>query len=261
METSKPKAHFIAPELLNPTNPITVCLIGAGGTGSQVLTGLARMSHSLQQLGHAGFQVSLWDDDVITDANRGRQLFADCEVGLHKAAALTARTNRFFGTGWQAVTKPFTATTDHRAAIYISCVDTAAARFAIAEALSQLDTRGSHNDCPRYWMDFGNSRDTGQVILSTIGSIKQPASAKFIPVGSLPQVTEEFAGLLSNVEDEGTPSCSLAEALDKQDLFINSVLAQMGCSLLWQCFRQGLTTQRGVFLNLANFRSQPLAVG
>jgi len=261
MET-KIKAHFTAPELLNPTNPVSVCLIGAGGTGSQVLTGLARMSHSLQQLGHAGFQVSLWDDDTITDANRGRQLFADSEVGLSKAAALMTRTNRFFGTGWQAIEKPFTLNTaTGRNGIYISCVDNAAARFEIAEVLGELDLNESRSDTPRYWMDFGNSRDTGQVILSTIGSIKQPKSEKFLPVGSLPQVAEEFAELLRHGDTEDLPSCSLAEALEKQDLFINSVLAQMGCSLLWQLLRQGLTTERGFFLNLNNFRSQPLAVG
>lgn len=261
MET-KIKAHFTAPELLNPTNPITVCLIGAGGTGSQVLTGLARMSHSLQQLGHAGFQVSLWDDDVITDANRGRQLFAECEVGLSKAAALITRTNRFFGTGWKAIEKPFTLdTATGRNAIYISCVDTAAARFGIAEVLEDLDLSTHRSGTPRYWMDFGNSRDTGQVILSTIGTIKQPASEKFTTMGSLPQVTQEFAELLAQGDTEDLPSCSLAEALEKQDLFINSVLSQMGCSLLWQLLRQGLTTERGFFLNLGNFRSQPLAVG
>ena len=247
---------------MNPTNPISVCLIGAGGTGSQVLTGLARMSHSLQQLGHAGFQVSLWDDDVITDANRGRQLFAECEVGLSKAKALITRTNRFFGTAWKAIEKPFTSNTAmSRNAIYISCVDTAAARFGIAEVLKDLDLSTHRTDTPRYWMDFGNSRDTGQVILSTIGSIKQPVSEKFTPVGSLPQVTQEFAELLRQGDTENLPSCSLAEALEKQDLFMNSVLAQMGCSLLWQLLRQGLTTERGFFVNLANFRSQPLAVG
>lgn len=262
METTKVKAHFVPAELLNPTNPIAVCLIGAGGTGSQVLTGLARMSHSLQQLGHAGFQVSLWDDDVITDANRGRQLFAECEVGLSKAAALIARTNRFFGTSWRAIEKSFTVdTATGRSAIYISCVDTAAARFEIAEVLNDLELSTHRTDTPRYWMDFGNGRETGQVILSTIGSIKQPVSERFTPVGSLPQVTDEFAELLRQGDTKDLPSCSLAEALEKQDLYINSVLAQMGCSLLWQLFRQGLTTERGIFLNLNNFRSQPLSVG
>lgn len=257
----KPKAHFIAPELLNPTNPIEVCLIGAGGTGSQILTALARMSHSLQALGHAGFQVSLWDDDIVTDANRGRQLFAECEVGLSKAAALITRCNRFFGTGWKAINRKFDSQSGNlKAAIYISCVDTVAARFEIAEAMCA--TSSSHYaNIPRYWMDFGNGKDTGQIVLSTIGKVKQPKSDKYEVVGSLPFVTEEFGELLRKSETDGdAPSCSLAEALEKQDLFINSALAQMGCSLLWQLFRSGMTTQRGLFLNIADFRTVPLPV-
>ena len=150
----RPNAHFTAPELLNPTNPITVFLIGAGGTGSQVLTSLARMSHSLQALGHAGLHVTLWDDDTVTQANRARQLFAACELGLPKAAALTLRCNRFFGTGWKAITKKFDSSSGiAKAAIYISCVDTAAARFGIAEVLQQAGNR-HYADTPRYWMDF-----------------------------------------------------------------------------------------------------------
>lgn len=255
----KPKAHFIAPELLNPTNPIEVCLIGAGGTGSQVLTALARMSHSLQALGHAGFQVSVWDDDIVAEANRGRQLFAECEVGLSKAAALITRCNRFFSTGWKGVNKKFDSQSGQaKAAIYISCVDTAAARFEIAEVLKGA-TGGSHYaNVPRYWMDLGNGKDTGQVILSTIGKVKQPQSEQFETVERLPFVTEEFGELLMQSDSDDLPSCSLAEALEKQDLFINSTLAQMGCSLLWQLFRNGFTTQRGLFLNIHDFRAMPL---
>lgn len=258
MET-KPKAHFIANELLNPANPIAVCLIGGGGTGSQVLTALARMSHSLQALGHAGFQVMLWDDDIVTEANRGRQLFACSEVGLSKASALIARTNRFFGTGWKAIEKPFnTATAKERAALYISCVDTAAARFGIAEVLDGLSLNGYHSDVPRYWMDFGNGKDKGQVILSTIGTVEQPISKLFDTVDSLPFVTAEFGELLLQSDTDELPSCSLAEALEKQDLFINSALAQMGCSLLWKMFREGMISQRVFFLNLQDFRAAPM---
>lgn len=256
----KAKAHFIAPELLNPTNPVEVCLIGAGGTGSQVLTALARMSHSLQALGHAGFQVTLWDDDLVTEANRGRQLLAECEVGLSKSAALITRCNRFFGTMWKAINRQFDADANMRAAIYISCVDSVTARFAIAEALQKKEDRQHYANVPRYWMDFGNGRDTGQVILSTIGRIKQPTSEKFETVESLPFITEEFEKLLRQSETDELPSCSLAEALERQDLFINSTLAQTGCSMLWQLFRSGMTTQRGCFLNLGQFRASPLTV-
>ena len=96
-------------------------------------------------------------------------------------------------------------------------------------------------------------------MLSTIGNISQPKSEKYKTIENLPFVTEEFGELLkqSEVEDD-TPSCSLAEALEKQDLFINSTLAQMGSSLLWNLFRNGMTEIRGLFLNLKNFQSQPI---
>jgi ABC-type proline/glycine betaine transport system permease subunit len=37
------RVHYIDNYLLNPQHPVTVNLIGAGGTGSQVLTCLARL--------------------------------------------------------------------------------------------------------------------------------------------------------------------------------------------------------------------------
>src|SRR5690606_13656720 len=74
-ESSRTKVHFTDNYLLNPTNPITVNVIGAGGTGSKVLTALMEINESLIALGHAGLQVRLWDDDIITTANLGRQRF------------------------------------------------------------------------------------------------------------------------------------------------------------------------------------------
>jgi hypothetical protein len=110
-------------------------------------------------------------------------------------------------------------------------------------------------------MDFGNSKETGQVILSTIAEIQQPASKKFDVVSRLPLVTEEFKELLESSEKgDNTPSCSLAEALTKQDLFINSALANLGASLLWQMFREGMLFNRGFFLNMKDFRAQPIKV-
>jgi PRTRC genetic system ThiF family protein len=260
------KVHFTDNDLINPTNPITVNLIGAGGTGSQALTALARMNHALTELNHPGLSVRLWDDDVVTEANLGRQLFAECELGLYKSVALINRINRFFGTNWKAEIVRFDKERvgelpqNSRTNIYISCVDSVKSRFDIAEILNELKTDKSYyrNQC-KYWMDFGNSQFTGQVLLSTIGNIKQPNSEKYETVENLPFITEEFGELLkvSEVEDD-TPSCSLAEALEKQDLFINSTLAQMGSSLLWNLFRNGLTENRGLFLNLKNFTAQPI---
>lgn len=267
MNTEKTKIHFTDNYLINPTNPITVNVIGAGGTGSKVLTALMEMNHSLIELGHAGLQIRLWDDDIITNANLGRQRFAECETGLYKSVALINRVNRFSGTNWKAETIKFEKDDLGRlpkyaqATIYITCVDNVKGRFGVTEILKELSNRRNYRDAAKYWLDFGNSQHTGQVLLSTIGAIKQPNSEKYETVESLPMVTDEFGELLKQSEQEDdTPSCSLAEALEKQDLYINSSLTQMGCSLLWSLFRNGMTPYRGFFHNLKEFTTHPIKV-
>ena len=82
------KIHFTDRYLLNPRHPVTVFVIGAGGTGSQVITNLARMSMALQALGHPGLHVTVFDPDTVSQANIGRQLFSETELGLNKAVSL-----------------------------------------------------------------------------------------------------------------------------------------------------------------------------
>lgn len=267
MNTEKIKVHFMDNYLINPTNPIIVNVIGAGGTGSKLITALMEMNHSLIELGHAGLFVRLWDDDIITNANLGRQRFAACETGLYKSIAIINHVNRWAGTNWKAETVKFEKDNvgrvpeEARASITISCVDNVQSRFEIADILNGLNNDRAYSNRPRYWLDFGNSQYTGQVLLSTIGAIQQPNSEKYEPVASLPFVTEEFGELLKQSEhQDDTPSCSLAEALEKQDLFINSSLVQIGCSLLWNLFRNGLTPYKGFFHNLKDFRTHPIKV-
>jgi len=260
--------HFSDKALLQPTNPIGVNLIGAGGTGSQMLTALARIDHALTALGHPGLSLRVFDDDRVERPNLARQLFTTAELGQYKAEALIDRVNRFFGTNWKAVTERFDKGLYLRnneltaAEITICCVDTVAARFGIAEVLKTTESHyPNRRGRPLYCMDFGNSRDTGQVILSTIGTIQQPDSKKFHTVPSLPMVTDEFGDtMLASETTDNTPSCSLAQALRKQDLFINTALAGMGSSLLWNFFSEGMLTNRGFFMNLHDFRTQPLTV-
>jgi PRTRC genetic system ThiF family protein len=258
--------HIVHKDLLQPCNPISVNLIGAGGTGSQMLTALARMSQALNGLNHPGFMVHLFDDDTVQAPNLARQLFTTGELGQFKSVALINRVNRFFGLNWKAIPerydKDYCSIAQGMASLTISCVDTVKARFEIAEILNiYKKNTASHRDKPLYWMDFGNSKETGQVVLSTVGDIKQPTTKQFAPTANMPYVTEEYKDLLIASENtDNTPSCSLAEALAKQDLFINSSLANLGASLLWQLFRDGILFQKGFFLNLKEFRTQPLKV-
>ncbi|MFA6248723.1 MAG: PRTRC system ThiF family protein [Mucilaginibacter sp.] len=260
----KPAVHIADNCLINPTNPVTVNVIGAGGTGSQMLTALARINHALLSLNHPGLMVNAFDDDRISEANLGRQLFSESEIGMYKSVALINRLNRFFGTNWKARTHRFADdfynTDAYKANLFITCVDTAKSRFEVSELLYELNIhRSLDRERPIYWMDLGNSRDTGQVVLSTIGKIKQPESEKYRAVAELPFITEMFKDQLEKADQfDETPSCSLAEALTKQDLFINTSVATIGASLLWQLFQQGMIFNRGAFVNLKTFITQPL---
>lgn len=109
-------------------------------------------------------------------------------------------------------------------------------------------------------MDFGNAQFTGQVIIGTVrNKIRQPSSKEFITVPKLNVITEEVSYSTIDENDSG-PSCSLAEALEKQDLFINSILAQAGCALLWKMLREGRTFYRGAYINLDALKVLPIKI-
>lgn len=268
MKTTKIKIHFLDEYLRHPTNPIRINLVGAGGTGSFVLSCLARMNETLIAFGHPGIMLRLWDDDLVSIANKARQLFSDSEVGLPKATVLINRVNRAFGTNWKAERSRFPVknevchSEEMKASIYVSCVDNVTSRLAISEWFTQLGVGYSSDMNPKYWLDFGNSKDSGQVILGTIGHIKQPKSNKYEPYPCLPDVVQEFGELMKAVEEkDDTPSCSLIEAVRKQSLFINSTLAQLGCDLLNDLLTEGMIGYRGIYLNLKSKKSQGIRVG
>jgi len=247
--------HFTVPYIINPTHEITVALIGAGGTGSQTLTCLSRLDASLVALGHPGLFVTVYDPDVVTPANMGRQLFTEQDMGLNKASCLLTRINRFFGTDWDAVSDTYAG---QPANIIITCTDNIASRLYVQNVLKTSQGGNHPYEDFIYWLDFGNTRTTGQVILGSV-DLYQPTSEKFKTAGRLPFVTELFDYTKIEEKDSG-PSCSLAQALQKQDLFINSTLAQLGCALLWKLFRECMIEYHGIFLNLDTMKTNPLKI-
>lgn len=249
------KIHYAHDYLVNPRHRLTVNLIGAGGTGSQVLSALARMDYALYKLGHPGLYVTIYDDDVVTEANIGRQLFSATDIGLKKANVLATRINSFYGTDWEADANKYYVGNSTIANITISCVDNVASRIQIGKILRFGG--GVDHQKALYWLDFGNQLDRGQVILGTLGSVRQPKSKKYKTVGSLKCVDKMFD--LSKVdESESGPSCSLAEALRKQDLFINSFLAQTGCALLWKLLYEQCIDTQGAYVNLSTMNVNPI---
>ena len=260
------RVHYIDNYLINPQHPVTVNLIGAGGTGSQVLTCLARLDTALRGLGHPGLFITVYDSDIVTEANIGRQLFSPSDIGLNKAQCLVTRMNNFFGNDWKAVPDIYPAALkdarrDNLANITITCTDNIKSRLDLWNILKAVPVSEYRSyETPLYWMDFGNSQTKGQVLVGTLrDKIVQPSSQEYIPVPRMNVITEEVDYSQVREVDSG-PSCSLAEALGKQDLFINSMLAQIGCEILWRMLKEGRTFHRGAYLNLDTLRVSPIPV-
>lgn len=239
-----------------PQHRLTVDLIGLGGTGSQMLSGLARINSALMGLGHPGLHIRAWDPDTVSTANMGRQMFSPADLGLNKAIVLISRVNRFFGTEWEARPEKYKGKVFSN--ITVTCVDSAAERLKIDAYLKSPVKSVEPYDDRYYWLDLGNLQKTGQVVL---GSIKPRYSTKDAPsVRTLKNVVKMFPALKRIKEANQGPSCSLAEALEKQDLFINSTLAQFGCNLLWKLIKEGELTHHGCYLNLDTLSVNPIKI-
>ena len=239
------RVHYTDSYLMNPQHPVTVNIIGAGGTGSQVLTGMARLDVTLRALGHPGLFVTVYDPE---------------------SQCLVTRINNFFGNDWKAEASFYPSVLKEVkrteiANITITCTDNIKSRLDLWNVLAKVPSSSyTDNNTPLYWMDFGNTKTAGQVVLGTVPKkIKQPVSTMYETVGSLKVITR-FVKYARVKEVDSGPSCSLAEALEKQDLFINSTLAQLGCNILWKMFRHGMIEHHGLFLNLETMKVNPIGV-
>ena len=266
--------HKIHSDLL--TERVRVVLVGAGGNGSQMLTGLARLHLALKALGHpGGLSVRVYDPDIVSSANVGRQLFSPADIGHPKAVCLVHRLNCYYGLNWEAVVERFgeadRAGFPGAADILITCVDSAASRREIYGGL-----RKRMAVKPVYWLDLGNRQNDGQVILgqvrraceegkvgvtSSSAALKGKGKQEMRPLPCLPNVMDIYPDLLNeSLPEDDRPSCSLAEALEQQDLFVNQAVVTWGLHLLWSLFRDGAIEHHGYLINLRDGVSRPIPV-
>lgn len=239
-----------------PTLPITITVIGAGGTGSLFLTHLARLTHALYHVTGKKVMVTVVDGDKVKKHNIGRQGFFDSDSGLFKAQVLTTRVNRAFGTAWLGINEFFQYTgkgnlTDacekYSSNIIVSCTDNVKSRKEIhnfVKAASKLKNLAPEWK-PIFWVDLGNTKTTGNVI---VGS----------PEMEWPSIIDLYGKSLKDVKSE--PSCSLAMSLNEQDLFINPFCATIGAKWVWECLSQDDINWRGAFVNLDNLTMQKIKV-
>ncbi|WP_083225024.1 PRTRC system ThiF family protein [Sphingomonas panacis] len=246
MQPDPPDRHYLPAGFDNRT--IRIVLVGCGGNGAQMLMGLASLNTALRAISSRSLHVTIVDDDVVSEANLGRQPFYRCDLGSSKAHTLTERINLAHGLAWKAIHGRAPGAVDiSKADILISCVDTASARRALGAAMTTKST------APTYWMDLGNRASDGQFIIGCPGD-QHGRDRRRLPtvLEYLPEIADE------TLPDDDSPSCSVAEALERQSLFVNRVLASHALALLFDLIGRGSIGHAGAFMNLASGQCVPI---
>lgn len=251
--------HYLPEALVR--GRVNVLLVGCGGNGGRMLSGLGRMHVALNALGHPGFSVAAFDPDSVSAANIGRQLLSPSDIGRNKAEVLVTRVNFFYGLDWRAYPVKLTKDSYRESSILqthlmITAVDRAKDRIALS------------NIAGPYWLDLGNMKSQGQVVFGSNVLLEQPKFKKrdlkarrFETVEKLPTILDLFPNLAKfDKDDSQGPSCSVADALNRQDLFINDWVANAALSILWTGFRKGYLTEHGMFINVDDMSVRPLSV-
>lgn len=229
-------------------------VVGGGGNGSIFLTHLCRIHQAWTRLGGAPFKITVHDPDRVSPANLARQVFCEADIGQPKAEVLALRMRAFYGIPVEHHVGRFHANPAYGTVddLIVGCVDNLDARRTIADLTKARtvhrrqwgETRKS-KFAGAYWLDLGNENNTGQVILGGHG---------------LPNFFDVFPKAKRAKDPADVPSCSMAEALEKQDLFINSIVATHAGQLLWTMMRHGQLSHHGYFINLKTGRTAPIEV-
>lgn len=237
-----------AEKFIFENSSINVEVIGCGGTGSLMLSNLARLNVALAGLGRPQLNVTAWDPDIVTDANLGRQLFYACDLGRNKAEVLIERINFNFGFDWKFLDKKYGEKNNQNRdnKIVVGCVDSRKARKMIISRLDHCFNSG-------YYIDCGNGADFGQVLVGQFGKSNNWSNVALPPWKLMPELFDD------TIDDgDDVPSCSLAAALHKQHLFVNAEAALLAGKILEQLLRFGKLEVSGFFFNQASGQVRPI---
>ena len=244
--------YLINQYLRNPTHRISIDLIGVGGTGSFVISRLARLDFALKEMGHPGLYVTAYDSDTVEPFNVGRQNFIPSDVGENKAFCMVEKCNYSYGTDWNAIDDFHSGKLESN--IIICCVDNMKFRKLLYKNSKdkknfKLYKLYDHNK-PMYIIDCGNGKDFGQVILSEVASNKLKNLYDLFPNADY-QDTEEI---------QKTRGCSYREKLEEQDLFINDSIAIEAVELLKKMLTVNSIDYQGCIINQSQNKKLPIKI-
>ena len=249
----------------------SLILAGCGGTGSWLAPSVVRVARLLSEKFNKSVRVVFIDPDVVEAKNCYRQNFAECEIGRNKAEALAARYGLAWGVEALALPVPFPSDlerlleidqqTHYQLAVVIGCVDNAEARSAIHSSLTEHSGYGA----ARWWLDCGNDRHSGQVLLGGFNS-KHDQTIFPIPgyCARLPLPSAQHPELLQARPDayapDGNLSCADLALLGAQGLAVNQQVAAIAGDYLLQMLVYGTLTRFQTYFDQASgtMRSTPI---
>ena len=235
--------------------PLAVLVMGAGGTGSEVMDQLLRLHLTLRALGNPGLHVTLADGDTVSEFNVGRQRFWPYDIGRNKAEVIVSRFQQFAGVDWGFVPDNLSPqeVIEDLPDLLITCIDSGRLRWDISEyTLECLANSQDSVDHPMFWLDCGNGQVDGQVIF---GHLIQGLDCPF----RLPNIVDLYPSL-EHAEDKDEDSCSHAQAIQKQDFGINLHVASAATNLIWRLIRHGKIEHHGAFVDVKAGITQPLPI-
>ncbi len=227
----------IDPYFINGQHRITILVVGAGGTGSLLVTKLARLTMVLNHLNHPGLFVKVIDDDIVEEWNIGRQMFTNGDVGEYKSNVLISKINHSFGFDWENSINRFDKSFDEGFNVVISCVDNLKTR---KKMINFFYKKKHYRDTEKgyYFIDAGNGKDFGQVVL-------------FDKKRELKNIFEIYPNIKESDKKEIQGNgCSFVEKLNEQDLFINDYVSLYIVRLLKELLFLKKINYQGYVFNL-----------
>ncbi|MCE1255785.1 MAG: ThiF family adenylyltransferase [Anaerolineae bacterium] len=203
---------------------INIVLIGCGGTGSWLAPSVARYGKLLIDRFNRKVHLFFVDPDMVEDKNIYRQNFCSAEIGRNKAVSLAERFGLAWGLGITASDKSFDQFNYdlYAQTVFIGCVDGPAGRRRILEKYKTKNNNA-------WWLDCGNERNTGQVLLGyhddRYVSDKKAVIKNICQF--LPDPGKQHPELLetNTSEPEENISCAEMALRDAQGLSINQRIA------------------------------------
>lgn len=179
--------------MVMPRNEVSLVLVGCGGTGSWLAPAVVRIARLLHESRGTEVHVTFVDPDSVEEKNIYRQNFCAAEIGKNKAQALAER----YGFAWGVEVRYAACRySEHLvggggSTIVIGCVDTTRARLEIS---------GTSNGWPLYWLDCGNEKNSGQVVLGAMRLDSEKAFSLDGFCGWLPRVEQVHPELVKSGE-------------------------------------------------------------